>query len=194
MSKNVRSNQLGFVLATVMAFLAASFIIMTGLSTAVMERERELAILRCVGASRRQLASTQLIGGLLIGAAGGLVGQPIGVALAAALAALFREHLSSGFHVSATGLGVGWPRGALRAARGRLPSLAGRRVSALEGLSVRARAPARTLRCSPSRACCARAEMAIVLVPKDGQVVFWGYAVRTAGHVRRVLSRQRSSS
>ena len=193
MSKNVRSNQLGFVLATVMAFLAASFIIMTGLSTAVMERERELAILRCVGASRRQLASTQLIGGLLIGAAGGLVGQPIGVALAAALAALFREHLSSGFHVSATGLGVGWPRGALRAARGRLPSLAGRRVSALEGLSVRARAPHALALLAVSGLLRSRRD-GDRPVPKDGQVVFWGYAVRTAGHVRRVLSRQRSSS
>lgn len=95
LDRNLRSNQLGYFIASTMAFLAASFIIMTGLATSVTERQRELGILRCIGAARRTLAGTQLLVGGLIGAAGAAVGIPIGVAAAWGLLTYFRDTLDA---------------------------------------------------------------------------------------------------
>src|SRR5262249_54279148 len=48
LDRNMKSNQFLLILGTVMAFMCAAFIITTGLMTAVTERQRELAILRCI--------------------------------------------------------------------------------------------------------------------------------------------------
>ena len=53
LDKNLQSSQIGLVIASVLSFLSASFIIMTGLTTGVTERQRELAVIRCVGGRRR---------------------------------------------------------------------------------------------------------------------------------------------
>ncbi|MBM4108002.1 MAG: ABC transporter permease [Phycisphaerae bacterium] len=95
LDRNLRANQLGFFVASTMAFLAASFIIMTGLATGVTERQRELGILRCLGAARRTLAGTQLLVGGLIGTAGAAVGIPIGVAAAWLILDHFRDALDA---------------------------------------------------------------------------------------------------
>src|SRR5690606_13764998 len=63
---NLRSGELGFVLAAVLALLSATFIILTGLTTSVTERQRELAIIRCVGGTRAQLGLMQLSIGLVV--------------------------------------------------------------------------------------------------------------------------------
>ena len=75
----VRSNQIGFLLASVLAFVASGFIVTTGLTTNVTERTRELSIVRCIGGSRRQVAFAQVFVGAVVGLIGAVVGVPMGV-------------------------------------------------------------------------------------------------------------------
>ena len=77
------------VLGSMLSFFAASFIIMTGLTVDVAERQRDLAVLRCVGGARWQLASSQLSVGVLIGGIGALIGVPLGLVGCAGLFWLF---------------------------------------------------------------------------------------------------------
>lgn len=179
LEKNMKGNELGFVLATVMAFLAASFIIMTGLSTAVTERMRELSVLRCIGATRGQLATIQLVGGGLVGSLGGVIGVPLGVALAWGLARHFSKELPTGLAISRLGLGIA-VTGAIGAGLlgAVFPAWRAARVTPLGGLSVRAVPPSSKMVGVLLLAGLALLglELAIVFVPRDGQVVFWGYA------------------
>ncbi len=176
---NVRGAELGFVLATVMAFLSASFIIATGLSTGVTERERELALLRCIGATRGQLAAVQLTIGAMIGGAGAAVGIPLGIALAFALAANFTKELPTGAVVSLFGVWMALAgsigAGLLGAA---YPAWRASRASPLEGLSVRSVPPGRgmILRLLTIGLCLLALQVAITFGPRDGQVAFWSYA------------------
>lgn len=177
--QNLASSQLGFVLATVMAFLAAAFIITTGLTTDVTQRQRELSVLRCVGARKRQLVESQLWIGLLVGGAGALVGVPLGVGFAWLMTVVFAEQVPAGlvvpwWHLALAAFGsvvcglggAAWP--AWRVAQ----------LSPLEGLSLRGRAPRRGAVTWTLLA--GLLGVAIMLgtvgLPSDGQTMFWGYA------------------
>lgn len=176
--QSIASSQLGMLLVTFMAFLTASFIILTGLLTDATERQRELAILRCIGATRAQLARAQLTVGALIGLVGAGLGAPLGLGIAWALAAAFPEQIPAGLHVPATALWL-TVSGALLAglAGAAYPAWRAARVSPLRALGVRSRAPkARGLALV---LCIALAlitlHLCIIALPRDGQVVFWGY-------------------
>ncbi len=144
LQKNMQSNQIGLILASVLAFMGGSFIILTGMTTAVTERARELAILRCIGAYRSQLAWAQVLVGLLMGVAGAVLGTPLGVFFAWMLVKIFPEQLPGGF-------GMSWLGAALASASAIGAGLAGAawpamlaaKASPLEGLSVRARPASR---------------------------------------------------
>ena len=41
--------------------MSAAFIIMTGLTTGIAEQQRGLAIIRCIGGTKAQLAQAQLL-------------------------------------------------------------------------------------------------------------------------------------
>ena len=99
LDQNLASNQLGFVLASVLAFLSAAFIIMTGLTTGLAEQERGLAVLRCIGGNKGQLAGTQLFIGLIVGGIGAVVGTPLGVGMAWAIIELNQERLPTGLRI-----------------------------------------------------------------------------------------------
>jgi putative ABC transport system permease protein len=179
LDKNMQSSQLGMVLATVMAFLSAAFIIMTGLTTNVAERQRELAILRCIGGERRQLAQTQLLIGLIVGIAGAIFGVPLGVLMAWTLTTILSEQLPTGFVFSWLGvilgvigsvgaglLGAAWP--AWRVAR----------ISPLEALAARAESPTSkgVLIVTAAGLACLIYQFISVGLPENGQVAFWAYA------------------
>jgi putative ABC transport system permease protein len=147
LQRNMQTNQLGFLVASTMSFIAAGFIIMTGMGVGITERQRELAILRCVGATRWQLAQSQLFIGGIIGTLGATVGVPLGIAAAALMITIFKERLQAdvtlpwgriaGAFAGAVFAGV---LGALYAA-----ALAAR-VSPLRALAARASVPrARTI-------------------------------------------------
>ncbi len=106
LTTNIRSSQLGFILASVLAFLSAAFIILTGMNTDIARRQRELAILRCIGAHRVQILRTQLVQGSLVGLGGAVVGVPVGVLGAGLLAARFQDQLPSGLVVEGWSLAL----------------------------------------------------------------------------------------
>ncbi len=138
--KNMESNKIGLLLASVLSFIAASFIIMTGLTTAVGERIRELAILRCIGAFRGQLAQAQIIVGGLIGIAGAAIGAPLGVSIAYLLVVLFPDQLPGGFALSRIGVLLSiWASVAAGLVGALWPAAQAARTSPLEGLSHRSR-------------------------------------------------------
>ncbi len=142
LNKNLQSSQLGMRIASALSFLAASFIIMTGLTTGVTERHRELAILRCIGGTRLQMAESQVATGVVVGGLGALIGLPLGVFGSFVLVTAFPERLPGGFVLN--------PSGLLTAAIGSLiagvigaawPAVQAARTSPLEALAVRAHKP-----------------------------------------------------
>ncbi|HYE01763.1 MAG TPA: FtsX-like permease family protein, partial [Phycisphaerales bacterium] len=176
LDKNLRSSQIGLVIASTLSFLAAAFIIMTGMTTAVTERQRELAILRCLGARRRQLAASQLWTGAMTGALGASLGAPLGVLGAYVLVRSFPDVLPGGFAMSWLGLalavagavaagliGAAWP--AVRAAR----------TSPLAALAARAHPPRGrvVLACLLAGLCLVLVHVLVMTVPQDGNVIFW---------------------
>ncbi len=65
-----------------LALLAAVFIIGSAVAASVASRRREIGILRCVGAPRRQVACVALAEALAVGVVGTLAGLPFGIVLA----------------------------------------------------------------------------------------------------------------
>ncbi len=178
LDRNMRANRIGFVIASTMAFIAASFIIMTGMSTGVTERQRELAILRCIGADRWQLASSQIMVGGIIGVLGSVVGVPLGAVAAAVMVLRYKDTLGADLNIEAWRLGsavlgaVG--AGVLGAA---YPAWLASRVTPLAALAARAQKPkGRTVGVLAAVGLFGIAtHLALFTLPLDGRVVFWSY-------------------
>jgi putative ABC transport system permease protein len=86
---------LGFLTTALLAFAGISlfvgaFIIFNTFSITVAQRMREFALLRTLGASRRQVMGQVVFEGLLIGVIGSVVGLLLGLVLAPGLRALFK--------------------------------------------------------------------------------------------------------
>jgi putative ABC transport system permease protein len=176
--QNTRASRIGLVFASLLSFLAASFIIATAMTVDVAERQRELAIIRCIGGSRRQLAAGQLAMGLMVSGLGAAVGAPLGVLACGLLFWVFRDALQStliigwwpvvlavGGSLMAGVIGALWPAWSasstnpLRALSPRASAVSRRGLVAvtvlgLAGLGVQA---------------------LVVGVPTQGSMVFWGY-------------------
>jgi putative ABC transport system permease protein len=93
-SSDIRS-QLGFLRTALLAFAGISlfvgaFIIFNTFSITVAQRMREFALLRTLGATRRQVMGQVLFEGLLIGVIGSVVGFLLGLGLAVGLRELFK--------------------------------------------------------------------------------------------------------
>jgi putative ABC transport system permease protein len=92
-SKDIRDN-LGFLKTFLLAFafialFVGAFLIFNTFSITVAQRMREFALLRTLGASRRQIWRAVISEGLLLGIAGGVIGFALGIGTAALLRALF---------------------------------------------------------------------------------------------------------
>ncbi len=93
-SRQIRDN-LGFLRTALLAFAGISlfvgaFIIFNTFSITVAQRTRELALLRTLGASRRQVLAAVLGEGALLGVTGAAAGLALGVLVAGGLRALFK--------------------------------------------------------------------------------------------------------
>lgn len=150
MDQRVRANRLALTIASVLTFLCAGFIILTGLTTGVTEREREMALLRALGARRMQLFGSQMLVGAVYGIVGALLGIPLGALLARALVAMYSEFLPAGFSIlpmgvvlSATGALAAGMLGAL------YPAIVVSRVPPLRAIARQAR----PVRAGPVLAC-----------------------------------------
>jgi putative ABC transport system permease protein len=93
-SSDIRDN-LGFLRVALFAFAGISlfvgaFLIFNTFSITVAQRMREFALLRTLGASRRQILRAVISEGLLLGFFGGVVGFALGIGTAALLRAMFK--------------------------------------------------------------------------------------------------------
>lgn len=176
--RQVEASRLGFLIASMITFVCASFIIVTALTTSVTERQREMAVTRCIGASRPQLFASQLLAGLILSGSGALIGIPLGVGLTALLVWYFREHLPAGlalhplgFQLAAIGSIAAGLLGAL------YPAWMASRVSPLQAMTFRARPPRPS-----SIIACVVAGLALIglqlalLSPDDTSDRFYAYA------------------
>jgi putative ABC transport system permease protein len=91
----------GLVAFAVIALLVAAFSIFNTFSILVTQRSREAALLRALGATRRQIITTSAVETLTVGLVGSAVGWVAGVGLAGLLKAVFD---SFGFALPAGGL------------------------------------------------------------------------------------------
>lgn len=102
--RQMLASRFGLRVASVLTFMCSAFIIVTALTTSVTERQREMAIARCIGASRAQLFVAQLFVGTGLGGVGAIVGIPLGIALAWMLVTWFKELLPAGLHLEPLGI------------------------------------------------------------------------------------------
>lgn len=177
--RNIESNQIGLVVASVMAFLSAAFIIMTGMTTGVAERQRELAVLRCIGASRGQIGGSQLIYGLVVGVAGAAVGVPVGVGLATFVLWYFQSEFKVDLGFPALGMAVAFVGSVAAGLVGAAwPAWRAARLSPLKALAVRAEVPraAGVARVIGVGAALVLTHLVIVTVTSDSRALFWLYA------------------
>ncbi|HEX2381507.1 MAG TPA: ABC transporter permease [Acidimicrobiales bacterium] len=91
----------GLVAFAVIALLVAAFSIFNTFSILVTQRSREAALLRALGATRRQIITTSAVETLTVGVVGSAAGWVAGVGLAGLLKAVFD---SFGFALPAGGL------------------------------------------------------------------------------------------
>jgi putative ABC transport system permease protein len=80
-----------------------SFVIYNVFSITAAQRQRENALLRAIGASRRQVSRSLLVEGALMGILGSLLGFAVGIGLSQVLNALLK---ATGFEVPTAGLAV----------------------------------------------------------------------------------------
>lgn len=141
------------LLFAAVALFVSTFLIVNTFSMLVAQRSRELALLRAVGASRRQVTWTVLVEAFVIGAVGATLGLLFGAGVAALLQTAFGQldldvptgplQVGAGTIITSYVVGIGvtcaaaWP--AARRA-GRMPPVAAMRQDiALPAKSARAR-------------------------------------------------------
>jgi putative ABC transport system permease protein len=177
--KSMASSQLGFVLISVLCFMSAAFIIMTGLNTGLAEQRRSLAVLRCIGAMPRQLGWTQLLIGVFIGGVGAVVGVPVGVGFAWVLVRVFEDQLPTGLAVPPATLALSGAGALAAGVIGAIwPAWQSTRLSPMAALAARAE-PVRKSHIHWTLVAglfLLAAMTAMIAIPSDGQVIFWGYA------------------
>ncbi|GAB3953858.1 ABC transporter permease [Kribbella albertanoniae] len=83
--------RLALLPAAAVALLVGMFVIANTFSILVTQRTRQFALLRAVGAYRRQIRFSTLVEALLLGSAGGAVGVACGIGLAALLLPLMNS-------------------------------------------------------------------------------------------------------
>lgn len=163
---------------TVLVCLSTAFIIVTGLTTAVTERTRELAILRCVGTGRFQIGAAQVLAGAIIAIIGSIIGAPLGILAATVLYNAYDDVLISGFIIEPAmlirALGATLAAGVLGAL---YPAILAARVRPLEALAARARTPRRRgiIVCLIIGLLCIVFEPIILASPAGNELAFWIY-------------------
>jgi putative ABC transport system permease protein len=110
--------------AAIVAFFVGAFLVYNTMSMASVERAGEVAILRAVGARRRQTFWLLVSEGALLGAAGSLVGVLGGLGLARVLLAIRGAGLETLLPVSVNHLVLSWQNLALAGAGGVAASMA----------------------------------------------------------------------
>lgn len=140
LDRNLRGMEILRYIAVLFAFLCCTFIVLTGLTTAITQRITELATLRCIGASRSMVFFSQLLVGAAIGGLGGLIGLPLGLLWSELFARFFSAYLRAGLIITATpmliALGAAMFAGVMGAL---LPAWSCARITPLAALRVQSK-------------------------------------------------------
>jgi len=175
--RRVEASRFGLIVSTIMTFMSASFIIVTGLTTSVTEKQREMAIVRAVGGSRAQLFMAQILVGVFFAVIGAGIGIPAGIGFSAALVLYFDELLPAGFQVSHFGLWFAFAGAFAAGLLGALyPAFMASRTTPLQAMTMQARPQ----RFGAIIACICIAAVFIglqlvLMIPEDREARFWGY-------------------
>lgn len=140
LDRNLFGVRLASFLGGAVSLLAATFIILSTLSMGVNERQRTLAMLRAIGAEKRQLAGLVVLESLLLAGLGVAVGVPLGMLWVQVMHWTFSDLLQGGIVISLGGVAfaVG---GAMTAAAvaSILPAVGATRTDPLEAMTPLAR-------------------------------------------------------
>ena len=184
-NNNLQGVHLMSYLGGSVSMLAATFIIFSALSMGVTERSRTLAMMRAIGAVRRQVAQLVVIEGLALATMAVLIGVPLGWFWLFLLELKYREFLPHGFATSWEGISfavVGSLIDALLASL--LPAWWATRVRPLEAMSVQATPASKK---SPYVA----ALFGLLLIGVDPAILFINWASLLAGKVADPIAAQR---
>jgi len=141
-NRMLRGWRLMYVGLTLQVFLSAGFIIVTGLTTSVIQRLRELAVLRCIGASWGQIAAGQLLAGVILAATGAAIGTAVGLAMTWGFVQWHRDILIAGFSPDWVGVAIAVGAALLAGLGGAAyPAWRAATVSPVQGLASRAGRP-----------------------------------------------------
>lgn len=145
LNRQIAASRFGFTIASILTFMCASFIIVTALTTSVTERQRDMAVVRCIGAARHQLFASQVIVGACMAALGAAAGIPLGIGLAAGLVWWFRDLLPAGFSIHPLGIQLALIGAAASGVLGAIyPAFMASRVSPMQAMAARAKPPRRS--------------------------------------------------
>lgn len=176
--QNIRSQQIGLLILSMLGFIAAAFIILTGLTTNVVERQRELAIVRCIGGSRMQIALAQVAVGAIVGVLGAACGVPFGIAVAWVGVLVFEEHLQAGLVIPPLGVSLAATGAIVTGCIGAAwPAMLASRVSPLEALSARARKPSfiAVIVAGAAGLALIVGQQIVIRTAPSGDLLFWTY-------------------
>lgn len=149
MAQMLSGYQIGLNFMAGIALFVGVFLIYNAFSMTVVERTRELGLLRSVGMTRRQVTAQVMIEGLLLGALGALAGAGGGVLMSRGLVELMSQIM--GQELEAGGLPLGIMAGsvavgiAVTLLAAALPARQAGRISPLEALRLRGRSDDRWL-------------------------------------------------
>jgi putative ABC transport system permease protein len=136
MDRNLRAVRLLSYLGGTISMLAATFIVFSTLSMGVAERSRVLAMLRAVGATKRQIAGTVVLEAIALAGVGAAIGAPLGWLWVKMLAWYFPDYFPTGAQLSVGGVAFGATASIAAAViASLLPAWNATRVSPLEGLT-----------------------------------------------------------
>jgi len=178
LDRNLRGMEILRYIAVLFAFICCTFIVLTGLTTAITQRITELATLRCIGASRGIVFTSQLLVGAAIGGLGGVLGVPLGLFWAWLFSLYFRSYLRAGLVVESKPLLIAVGGALLAGVAGALlPAWSCSRVSPLAALRVQSR-PHHLHRVFYVIAAAALAlllQQLSLRLPSNEQVSFWSH-------------------
>ncbi|MDB5298197.1 MAG: macB 7, partial [Phycisphaerales bacterium] len=142
LDKNLVAVELMSYLGGAVSMLAATFIVFSALSMGVAERQRTLAMLRAVGASRGQVGALVVVEGALLGGIGAVAGLPLGWLWVKVLTLMYPDVFTAGVVLNWGGVALGVGGSVIAAlAASVLPAWQATRVSPLEALSPDAAVP-----------------------------------------------------
>ena len=175
--RQIKGAGIGLVIFTVLGFVTCSLIVAVGMTTAVGEQVRQMAMIRCIGGSKRALAGSQILVGLFIGGIGAILGTPLGIGLAWLMVQYFSDVMRAGLVVPPMGVVAAMAGAIVAGAGGALyPAWQAARTSPLAALANRSKPP--TLR---GILICGGVGLGLIglqlllMLPENATVRFWLY-------------------